>query len=195
MLTDRARVASRGVVEPLALALARLGVTANALTVGGALLHVLVAWLVAGGDLFVAGLALILAGSCDALDGSLARATGTASPFGAFLDSTLDRLSETLLFLGLLAYVHATADAPTSLVTMAALAGSLMVSYARARGAAIGRDTRVGLFDRFVRTVLLVAGLLTGYVVPVLWMLAGGTWWTVAQRVQDVRRQCAADDR
>lgn len=195
MLTDRARVASRGVVEPVALVLGRIGVTANALTVTGALLHVLVAWLIARGDVLVAGLALILAGACDALDGALARATGTATPFGAFLDSSLDRLSETLVFLGLLAYVQASGDRPTGLVTLAALAGSLMVSYTRARGAAIGCDTRVGLFDRFVRTLLLVLGLLTGLLVPMLWLVAGGTWWTVTQRVLDVRRQCAEGDR
>lgn len=191
MLTDRARVASRGVVEPAAQALARAGVTANGLTVTGALLHVFVAWLAARGELLVAGLLLAPAGACDALDGALARVTGTASPFGAFLDSTLDRVSESLVFLGLLAFALGAGDRRAALLSLVALAGSLMVSYARARGAAIGCDTRAGAFDRFVRTVLIGAGLLTGWIVPVLWIVVAGTWWTVVQRVLDVRRQCA----
>jgi len=191
VLTDRARVASRGIVEPAALALARAGVTANGLTVTGALLHVFVAWLAARGELLVAGLLLAPAGACDALDGALARVTGTASPFGAFLDSTLDRVSESLVFLGFLAFALGTGDRRAALLSLVALAGSLMVSYARARGAAIGCDTRAGAFDRFVRTVLIGAGLLTGWIVPVLWILVAGTWWTVVQRVLDVRRQCA----
>jgi len=195
MLTERARSASRGIVEPIAMALARLGATANALTIAGAALHVLVAWLVARGDLLVAGLVLIVAGSCDALDGSLARATGTASPFGAFLDSTLDRVSEALVFVGLLAYAQDLGDAMMGLIAQVGLSGSLMVSYARARGAAIGCDTRVGVFDRFVRTALLAAGLLTGQIRPALWLLAAGAWWTVVQRVMDVRRQCVEGPR
>lgn len=195
MLTERARSASRGIVEPIAAALARLGVTANALTVAGALLHVLIAWLVARGDLLLAGLVLIPAGTCDALDGTVARVTGTTSPFGAFLDSTLDRVSESLVFLGLLAYAQGMGDRATGLAVLVALAGSLMVSYTRARGASIGCDTRAGAFDRFVRTVLLAAGLLTALVRPMLWLLAAGAWLTVAQRVLDVRRQCAAGER
>lgn len=191
MITERARVASRGLVEPLALALARVGATANALTVTGTLLHVLVAWLVARGDLLLAGLALAPAGACDALDGALARVTGTASAFGAFLDSTLDRVSETLVFTGLLAFALGRADRAAALLALVALAGSLLVSYTRARGAAIGCDTRAGAFDRFVRTVLVGAGLLTGWIVPALWVVAAGAWLTVAQRVLDVRRQCA----
>ena len=103
----------------------------------------------------------------DVLDGSLARVSGRESDFGAFLDSSMDRVSESLLFLGVTAYALSEGLALEAQLSLLALSGSLMVSYTRARGASIGIDTRAGLFDRFVRVVLMILALASG------WLLAG----------------------
>ena len=193
MLTGRARTATRGLVTPLALALGRLGLSPDALTVSGTLLHVGVAWLLASGrPLWWGALALAAAASFDALDGALARATDRTSPFGAFLDSTLDRISEILLFLGLLLRALQSGEVPLATASLLAVTGSLMVSYARARSEGIGFDTRVGLFGRLERMLVLVVGLALGQPLATVAVVAAGAWLTVVQRVLDVRRRCRA---
>jgi CDP-diacylglycerol--glycerol-3-phosphate 3-phosphatidyltransferase len=199
MFTDSARVASRRFVEPMALAMGRLGLTPNGLTVIGCLLHLVILWPLATGHPGWAGVVLALAAAFDSFDGTLARVTGRASDFGAFLDSTLDRISEVIVFAGLLIYVQRSLDGdPTlELVVLAGLAGSLMTSYARARSEAIGHGTKGGLFGRFERMALLVVGLLlAGWFGPlwislVLWLLALGAWLTTALRIRDVYRSTA----
>jgi len=191
VLTARAREVTRDMVTPVALALGRLGLSPDALTVVGTVLHVGVAWLLASGrPLWWGALALAAAASFDALDGALARASERTSPFGAFLDSTLDRISEILLFLGLLMRALSTADSVLAVATLVALAGSLMVSYTRARSEGIGFDTRIGVFGRLERMMILVVGLAVAAPVLTVVVVAVGAWFTVAQRVVDVRRQC-----
>ncbi len=191
MLTARARAATRSLVTPIALGLGRLGLTPDALTVMGTLLHVGVAWLIATErPLWWGAIALAGAASFDALDGALARESGRNTPFGAFLDSTLDRISEVLLFLGLLARAFATQDPALGLGSLIALSGSLLVSYTRARSEGIGRDTRAGIFGRLERMLVLVAGLALNQPAATVALVALGAWVTVAQRVLDVRRQC-----
>lgn len=191
MLTDRARSLSSGIVTPIVRVLAGIGATPNTLTVLGSVAHVPVAWLLATGHLRLGALALALAAAVDALDGSLARLTGTASRFGAFLDSTLDRVSEVLVFCGLLVYLTGDGGARGPALALLALAGSLLVSYTRARSEGLGCGTKAGFLGRFERMAILTIGLLLGLVEPVLWLLVAGTWVTVAQRVLDVRRMMA----
>jgi len=194
MLTDRARSMTRGIVEPLAQVIDRAGLTPNMVTVIGMLLHLLVAVLLGRGHFAAGGIVLFVAAGIDGLDGTLARQTGRVSPFGAFLDSTLDRISEVLTFFGLVLYLAwgsfgAGGPPYSAALVYAAATGSMMVSYARARSETIGRGTTVGWMSRMERMALMVFGLLIGWVAPVLWIIAIGAWLTTAHRVHDVWRQ------
>ena len=145
----------------LAEVLARTGVTPNALTWLGFSVTIVAAALIATGHLFAAGWVVLLAGFFDMLDGALARRLGQVSRFGALLDSTLDRLSESLLLLSILILnVLGSWSGVEALLVCLALIGSLLVSYIRARAEALGLECRVGLFTRPERVVVLALGLL-----------------------------------
>jgi CDP-diacylglycerol--glycerol-3-phosphate 3-phosphatidyltransferase len=147
--------------------------------------------LVAFGQLRWAGIVLIFAGTCDIVDGALARTTRASYPYGAFLDSTLDRYSEGAVYLGLAAY-FVTVDGPLQrwlvLATLAALAGSFLVSYVRARAQSLGFTCKSGLFQRPERVVVTVIGLIIGGPVlyGVVFLLAIVTNITALQRIREV---------
>lgn len=193
MFTEQARRVTSGFVEPIALAVGRLGFTPNGLTLVGTSLHIVVAWLIATGHLAAGGVLLAVAAGIDGLDGALARLTGRESRFGAFFDSTMDRISEVLAFLGLLAYAEATQMRWEAMLTLAALSGSLMVSYTRARSEGLQCGTKAGLLGRLERMVVLVVGLIAGWLTPALVVIAVGAWLTVMQRMADVSRRCAEE--
>ena len=167
----------------------RTGITPNGLTLLGFVLTVVAAYLLATG-IFVWGAVVLTVGSIfDMMDGHLARATGQTSVFGAFLDSSLDRYSESVILIGL-TYYFAGQGRPTEVVLLSAtLVGSLMVSYTRARAEGLGIECKVGMFQRPERVVLLVVGLLFGWIVPVLWILAVFTNITALQRIYEVYQQ------
>ena len=178
--------------------LARTRVTPNALTASGVLLclaasvlvlfenrhELLFYWL--GAMVFVAGSVL------DILDGALARAGGKTTPFGAFIDSTTDRISEGFM-LTAIAYVFARHGRDVFVaVTMAAVAGSFLVSYTRARAEALGLRGDVGIGSRAERVVVITAGLVLapwGVLPWAIALLAATAWITVVQRVLHVRKQ------
>jgi CDP-diacylglycerol---glycerol-3-phosphate 3-phosphatidyltransferase len=178
--------------------LARTRVTPNALTTSGVLLclaasvlvlfenrnDLLFYWL--GAVVFVAGSVL------DILDGALARAGGKTTPFGAFLDSTTDRISEGFM-LTAIAFVFARHGRDVFVaVTMAAVAGSFLVSYTRARAEALGLRGDVGIGSRAERVVVITAGLVLapwGVLPWAIALLAATAWITVVQRVLHVRTQ------
>jgi CDP-diacylglycerol--glycerol-3-phosphate 3-phosphatidyltransferase len=163
--------------------LGRTSITASDLTIAGTLLTCGAAWLIASGNFLWGGLLVGFASSFDMLDGALARAKGEASKFGAFLDSTLDRYSEALIFLGLLIYYHMNVPgAVETLLIYATVTGSLLTSYIRARAEAVGYECKVGLLERPERIVILVLGLLSGYISISLWLLAVLTHVTAVQR-------------
>jgi CDP-diacylglycerol--glycerol-3-phosphate 3-phosphatidyltransferase len=176
-------------------ALGRVPLTPNQVTVVGLVLTFIAATLVAYGHLRWAGLVLIVAGTCDILDGALARSTHTSYPYGAFLDSTLDRYSEGAIYIGLAAYFVG-AGGPYQrwlvLATFAALAGSFLVSYVRARAQSLGFTCESGLFARPERLVVTVIGLvfsgvLGGWVLYlVVFLLAVLTNLTALQRIREV---------
>ena len=172
-------------------ALGRTPLTPNQVTVVGLALTFLAAGLAAFGQLRWAGVVLIFAGTCDILDGALARSTNASYPYGAFLDSTLDRYSEGAVYLGLAAY-FVTISPPLQewlvLSTLAALAGSFLVSYVRARAQSLGFVCKTGLFQRPERVVVTVIGLLVGgYVLyGVVFLLAIVTNVTALQRIREV---------
>jgi CDP-diacylglycerol--glycerol-3-phosphate 3-phosphatidyltransferase len=178
--------------------LARTRITPDALTAAGVTLGAVAAVLVYlenhGEVLFFwLGATVFLAGSLlDMLDGALARASGKGTPFGAFLDSTFDRISEVLV-LGAIALVFARDDMTWALaVTIAAIAGSFLVSYTRARAEALGLRGDVGLGSRAERVVVITAGLVLapwGVLPWALVLLTATAWLTVVQRVLAVRSQ------
>lgn len=190
VISERAREATRDLLADVSGLMARLGLTPSMLTWVGFGLNLVTAWFLLHGEFLTGGVLVLAANLFDALDGSLARATGRVSSFGAFLDSTLDRLSEAALYLGLLLYF---ANQPGGRVVLGlvylAIVGSLMVSYTRARAEALGFDGKVGIFTRFERVLVLALGLLVGQVVLALWALVLGSFLTAFHRMWHVWRQ------
>lgn len=162
LVSPEMRERVRGLAVPVALAFGRIGLTPNALTIIGFVGTCVAAWSAASGSWTIAGVLVIAFGVFDLFDGTLARATGRASKFGAFLDSTLDRTGESLVLAGI-AYACAVAYYPLG-VTLAVLALALVpiVTYARAKAEALGLHGEVGFAPRPERLVVLAAGLLIG---------------------------------
>jgi CDP-diacylglycerol--glycerol-3-phosphate 3-phosphatidyltransferase len=161
LLSTRVKEAARSVLAPVVRLAMALRLTPNAITVIGFGVVVAAAVLIAAGSLLAGALVLTAGSLLDAVDGALARATGGSSAFGSFLDSTLDRAAEAVLYGGVAAYYLNTAADPAAPVLLAllALAGSFMVSYTRARAEGIGLTASVGLAPRLERLVLIVAGI------------------------------------
>ena len=191
MFTTRFEAWVRRRAEALMAGLGRLPVTPNQITVVGTLLTFAAAALAATGQLLWAGIVLAFAGTFDILDGALARSTRRGYPYGAFLDSTLDRYSEGAMYIGLGAY-FVTQGGPLEewlvVATLAALAGSFLVSYVRARAQSLGFVCETGLFARPERVVATVIGLIFGGVVlyGVVFLLAILTNLTALQRIREV---------
>jgi CDP-diacylglycerol--glycerol-3-phosphate 3-phosphatidyltransferase len=182
----------RDLLSPAATYAADVGIPPTAITAAGLVLSVLAATSLGTGHFFVAAILLALSGVCDMIDGAAARAGNRTSKSGAFLDSTIDRYSEIVVLLGALHYYLARSPrAPESLtasVIFVALAGSLMVSYTRARAEGIGRDGQVGIAERPERLVLLIVGALLGRNVfrIAVWILAILAHITAVQRIHYV---------
>jgi len=140
--------------------LAKTSITPNTITWLGFLLSVGAAALIVTGHLLAAGLLVLVAGLFDLLDGALARRTNQVTHFGAVLDSTLDRLAEAVLLLGILILYAREQSVLGILLVGIALPSSLLVSYIRARAEALGLDCKVGLFTRAERVIVLALGLL-----------------------------------
>jgi CDP-diacylglycerol--glycerol-3-phosphate 3-phosphatidyltransferase len=178
----------------------RLHLTPNTVTVIGFAIVVVAAGLVGTGSL-LAGAAVLVAGSLlDAVDGALARATGGTTAFGSFLDSTLDRAAEAILYGGVAAYYLAGAADPTwpVLLALVAMGASFMVSYTRARAEGIGVEATVGLAPRMERLALLVAGILLAGIgleiglIGAIGVIAALSVATTVQRIWHVHRLSTA---
>jgi CDP-diacylglycerol--glycerol-3-phosphate 3-phosphatidyltransferase len=167
--------------------LEQTGITPNALTLIGFALTLAVAVVLALGQLLVGGLLLIAAALFDTLDGALARHAGLTTSFGAFFDSTMDRYSEAVTLVALIYFYSAQPDGRLALLLLAVtLVGSLMVSYTRARAEGLGIECKEGFFQRTERIVVLIIGLVTGWMLPVLAVLALLTNVTAIQRIVSV---------
>ena len=160
LVSDGVRTRVRGWAVPMALALGRIGLTPNALTLIGFAGTCAAAWLAASQQWVVAGILVIAFGIFDLFDGTLARATGRASKFGAFLDSTLDRTGESLVLVGIA--IGAASAGVVEAVVAAGLALTFAsgVTYSRARAESLGVRGDVGFAPREVRLVLLAVGLI-----------------------------------
>ena len=192
---------ARTAAEVRALARDRLiesRLTPNAISMTGLVLNAAAAVLVTQRYFFLAGLTFILGSVMDMLDGRYSRMSGKGSPFGAFLDSTLDRIEEGIVLAAVAAYFAERGDDVAVAAVVLTVLGSLMVSYTRARAEALGVECKVGLATRPVRVVLLSAGLLFAkgaflgdfeLLEPAIYAMAALTTVTVLQRVLHVRRE------
>ena len=173
--------------------MARTPLTPNAISWLGFIITLGAAALIITGHPFAAGWVVLVAGFFDILDGALARRIGQATPFGAVLDSTLDRLSEAVILLAILAVYAIQPSITGVLLVGAALIGSLLVSYIRARVEAVGLECKVGLFTRAERVVVLALGLLlshfTNALVIALAIIVVFSFFTAGQRLVYVWQQ------
>lgn len=193
---ERARIKRIG--EPIALFLGRLGFTPDALTVVGFGIVLAAAFAAAANQWVLTALILIFGTLFDGLDGTLARATGKTSDFGAFLDSTMDRAGEAVIYAGIAA--GAAMNGKTEVIGLATLAlgtGSL-VSYVRARGEGLGVCANIGIAQRAERAAVLIVGLLAGGLAAPTWLTAAlliisvASAITVVQRIRFIRAGLAA---
>ncbi|MFQ6015466.1 MAG: CDP-alcohol phosphatidyltransferase family protein [Anaerolineae bacterium] len=183
MISEWVREQTRDLVVPIARLISRIGVSPNTLTVVGLLGMVGVGAVLAAGQSRLGAALLLLVAALDFLDGALARLRGRATPFGAFLDSSLDRFAEVAIFFGLLYYYIRQGASTEVLLVYLTITGSLLVSYARARASAAGVECKVGLMARPERIVLLALGLFLDQMYLTLWVLTVLTNLTAIHRV------------
>lgn len=183
-LSEKNRARYLRVIRPVGNILARIGVHPNVLSITGLILSIVAGFVYSTGSFFWAAWVVVLAGTCDALDGQLARQSDKNNKFGAFFDSTLDRYSDGLILMGLAWYfaggpvfIEAHDGGTTGfqspwavLFIIMAIVGSFMVSYTKARAEAIGLDCKVGLMQRPERITLLIIGSLLS-VIPVIGLI------------------------
>jgi len=190
--TTRKVIAER-FTQPIVRLLSRTPLTPNTITWLGFCLTVIAGALIVTGHLLVAGAVVLVAGFFDMLDGALARITECITKFGAILDSTLDRLSEAVLLLSLLAIFVREGQVAGSLLVGVALLGSLMVSYIRARMEGLGIECQAGLFTRPERVIILALGLLLSQfdhsLIVALGIIALLSFYTVIERLVYAWRQ------
>jgi CDP-diacylglycerol--glycerol-3-phosphate 3-phosphatidyltransferase len=173
----------RRLTDPVALAVARTGVTPNMISALGFVGALGAAVLVARGEFLIGGIVMLAAAALDLLDGALARATGRVTAFGGVFDATLDRLSEAAVLGGLAFHFSQGGHRQELILVFVVLAGSFMVSYLRARAQIAGLDLREGLFTRPERVILLALGLIIDQTRIILWILAVLTFFTTLQRL------------
>jgi len=181
------------VTQPIVRLLSRTPLTPNAITWLGFIITIGAAVLIVTEHLLAAGVVVLVAGFFDLLDGALARVSGRVTRFGAILDSTLDRLSEAVLLLGLLAVFAREQQVGESILAGVTMLGSLMVSYVRARMEGLGIECKAGLFTRPERVVILALGLLLSQfdhaLIIALAIIAFFSYFTVVERMIYARRQ------
>jgi CDP-diacylglycerol--glycerol-3-phosphate 3-phosphatidyltransferase len=199
-ISNQARDRVKGVFEPIALALGRLGLTPDALTLMGFAITVVGAGLVALGQWTLGGVVVFVGGVFDLFDGTLARATGRVSRLGAFMDSVFDRWGEAIVYLGIVAGAVLGGHERVPILAAAAMGAAFMVSYARAKSEGLGFTAgtgmaAVGIMPREVRLVILAVGLILTdgpnikAIEFALVIIAIGSTVTTIQRILHVRAQ------
>ncbi len=202
-ISNRSRDAVKAIFEPVALAMGRAGLTPDALTLIGFAITTTGAVLVALQHWTIGGIVVFIGGAFDMFDGTLARATGRVSRWGAFLDSVFDRGGEAIVYIGIVFGAAVEEHTRVPILATSALAAAFMVSYVRARAEGLGFSpgkgmAAVGLMPREIRLVILSIGLVFADapnikpLEPTLAIIAIGATLTVIQRILDVRRQAKA---
>jgi len=183
----------RRFADPVALAVARTGLTPNAVTALGLAGSLGAAALVAGGYFLIGGLLVLAAAALDLLDGALARATGRVTAFGGVFDATLDRMGEAAVLGAVLFHFSEGGHRQEVMLAYIAIVGSILVSYVRARAEAAGLSLKEGLFTRPERVIVLGLGLMVDQVLIALWILAVVSVFTALQRLYTVWRRLGAE--
>ena len=177
-------------LDPIGASLRRAGVTADALTVAGIVIAGVGAVVIGNGYLTLGFVFLVLTGIPDALDGAVAKASGTSSVRGAFFDSVSDRITDALLFGGGTWYLASNEPGRISVLPVAVMGAAMLISYQRAKAESLGFDAKGGIMERAERFIVLAIGLLFGQIlIPVLWVMLVLTLVTAVQRFVKVWRQ------
>ena len=193
MFDKRCRAGVERSLRPVGSGLAKARITADQLTALGLVLSAACAVAIGNGWLFVGWCLLAASAVPDVLDGAVAKASGTSSPRGAFFDSVVDRVSDTLVLGGLAWYLASTHSPHTAILPLAIVGASNLVSYERARAESLGFTAQGGLMERAERMIAIGLGLLFSFVmIPLLWLMLGLTLLTAAQRFVMVWRQASA---
>jgi len=187
--TDYLRVWFRWVLDPLGIFFNRLGLTPNMMTLLGMIGNSVGAYYLARGEMVTGGILVLLMTPIDALDGTMARLRGESSDFGAFVDSVSDRYSELIIYGGLLYFFLNLGEPLGGLLTFGAAAGSVLVSYVKARAEGLGYGAKVGLLTRVERYIVLAPSLLFNQLHIGLAIIAVFANITALQRIWFVRRQ------
>ena len=188
-LSDYLRLWFKWVLDPLGGFFNNLGLTPNTMTMLGLLGNSVGAYYLARGDMLTGGILVLLMTPIDALDGTMARLRGESSDFGAFVDSVTDRYSELIIYGGLLYHFLSLGEPLGGLLVFGAAAGSVLVSYVKARAEALGYEAKVGLLTRVERYLVLAPSLVFNQLLIGLGIIALFANITALQRIWYVRRQ------
>lgn len=183
MITRAIGIGSRWLLDKIVGALAATGINPNFLTFIGLVVNFWAAVMFATGLFKTAAIVIFFAGFLDMLDGQVARRQNRVTAFGAFYDSTLDRYSDMALYMGIMVYYAVNGRSSYVILGAVATAGSVMVSYARARAESLIPLCKVGFMERPERLVLLIIGGLFDRMAPVLWVIAVVSTLTVIHRI------------
>jgi len=187
--SDYLRLWFKWVLDPLGGFFNSLGLTPNTMTMLGLVGNSVGAYYLARGDMLTGGILVLLMTPIDALDGTMARLRGESSDFGAFVDSVTDRYSELIIYGGLLYHFLSLGEPLGGLLVFGAAAGSVLVSYVKARAEGLGYEAKVGLLTRVERYLVLAPSLVFNQLLIGLWIIALFANITALQRIWYVRRQ------
>jgi CDP-diacylglycerol---glycerol-3-phosphate 3-phosphatidyltransferase len=187
--SDRMRIWFKWILDPVAGFFNRIGLTPNTMTLLGLIGNFAGAIFVSQGRMTIGGLLMLITTPLDALDGTMARLRGDANEWGAFVDSVTDRYSELAILGGLLYYFSVTGDWLSSVAAFAAAAGTVLVSYVKARAEAVGFSAKVGFLTRVERFIVLAPLLVLNKPVWAVWFIAIFANFTAFQRIYYVRAQ------
>lgn len=160
----------------------RIPLSPNFLTITGFFITTISA-LIIPYNLKLGGILILVGGIFDFLDGLVARTQGKVSKFGAFLDSLLDRYADAFLFIAISCYFTERGNLTGLYLSLGTLVGAFLISYARARAEGLGKPCHIGILERPERIILLIFATLTGWLIPILWIMFVFTHFTVLQRV------------
>jgi CDP-diacylglycerol--glycerol-3-phosphate 3-phosphatidyltransferase len=187
--SDLMRLWFRWILDPAGRFFLRLGLAPNTITLAGLAGNFVAGLYLASGNFLIGGLLVLAMGPVDALDGTMARLRGEPSDWGAFVDSVSDRYSELIILGGLIVHYLTTGDRMGAGLAFGAAAGSVLVSYAKARAESLGFEARGGILTRFERYLVLVPALLLGFDHIGLGLITVLANLTALQRIWMVRRQ------
>jgi len=187
--TEFMRVRFKGLLDPLGAFFNRIGITPNMMTMLGLLGNIVGAWFLSQGNMFLGGVFMLICTPFDALDGTMARLRGEANEFGAFVDSVTDRYSELFILGGLLYYFSTHNDPLSTIAVYAAAAGSVLVSYVKARADSLKFDANVGILTRMERYLVIAPLLVLNLPSLAAWIVAVLANITALQRIWRVRQQ------